>query len=540
MDVYRPEVRSPARIALVAVPAAFLALFFLWPLASILATSLVVDGSLDLEAFGDVVTDGDLLQVGWFTLWQAAASTALTLALGLPAAWVFARFEFRGRALLRALTTIPFVLPTVVVAAAFIALVGEHGALGLELTGTVWVVLVAHVFYNLAVVIRAVGGLWSHLDPRLEEAARSLGANPVRTFIHVTLPLLRPALTAAAAIVFLFSFTSFGVILLLAGPQITTLEVEIYRHTALLLNLPVAAVLALLQLGGVALILRVYARYQGSVQQSLRPAAETARRPRSMRERAAVWSVVGTTLVFLIGPLLLLVERSLRVPGGRGLDPYRALGDADAFVDAPEAIINSLRFAGVATGIAVLIGLAAATVIARRLTRLSSWFDTLLMLPLGTSAVTLGFGFVVALDHPVDLRTSWVLVPIAHALVAIPFVVRLSVPVLRSVKSHLREAAAVLGASPARVWREIDLPIVTRAAAVGAAFAFAISLGEFGATVFVARPGSTTVPLAIFRLLGRPGSTPVAEAMALGVVLMGLTAGAVLIVERLRAPGSQF
>ncbi len=158
------------------------------------------------------------------------------------------------------------------------------------------------------------------------------------------------------------------------------------------------------------------------------------------------------------------------------------------------------------------------------------------MLPLGTSAVTLGFGFLVALDAPVDLRTWRGLIPVAHALVAIPFVVRTAVPVMRRVRQRLREAAATLGASPAQTWREIDLPLIARALAVGAGFAFAVSLGEFGATTFIARPDAPTLPVAIFRLLGQPGGIPFARAMALSVILMILTTAAVLAIERLRPP----
>ena len=162
------------------------------------------------------------------------------------------------------------------------------------------------------------------------------------------------------------------------------------------------------------------------------------------------------------------------------------------------------------------------------------WFDLLLMLPLGTSAVTIGFGFLLALDRPIDLRGTAALVPLAHALVAIPFVVRATLPLLRSIKRELREAAAVLGASPSRVWREIDLPIVARALAVGAGFAAVVSLGEFGATSFVVRPASTTVPALIFRYLGRPGSSSFATAMALAVVLAVMTAIIVLVIDRVR------
>ncbi len=494
-------------------------------------------------AFGEVLTDGDLLGVAWFTLWQAALSTVLTVAIALPGAYVFARFDFPGKRLLRAAATIPFVLPTVVVGTAFLALIGPGGALGIRLDGTVWAILAAHVFFNYAVVLRTVGGLWSHLDPRLEEAARSLGASRWRTFVEVTLPLLRPAIAAASSIVFLFTFTSFGIVLILGGGRLATLEVEIYRQTSTLFDLPVAAVLAILQLIGVTAVLLAYSRYQErrAVEQSLRPAAETARRPATTGERVLVGGVLTSMAAVLGMPLLVLVRRSLWTPEGWGLDFYRALGEqgrtAAQFVDAGEAVANSLTFAAGATLIALVVGLAAAAVVAAGRGRSSRWFDALLMLPLGTSAVTIGFGFVVALDSPVDLRASAWLIPLAHSLVAIPFVVRSVVPVMRSVRTRLREAAAVLGASPRRVWREIDLPIVARAAAVGAGFSAAVSLGEFGATAFVARPDTPTMPIAIFRYLGRPGEVNFGRAMAMSVLLMAVTAAVVALIERFRAPG---
>jgi len=535
--------RRLGRGALVALPLGFLAAFFVWPLASILWTGLAPRGVPDPAAFGRAVADRHLLGIAWFTMWQAAVSTVLTLLVALPGAYVFARYEFPGRRLLRAAATIPFVLPTMVVGTAFLALIGPGGALGVRLDRTVWAILAAHVFFNYAVVLRTVGGMWAHLDPRLEEAARSLGAGRWRTFTQVTLPLLRPAVAAAASLVFLFTFTSFGVVLVLGGPGLSTLEVEIYRQTAILFDLPVAAVLAVIQLVGVTGILLAYSRYQErrAVEQSLRSAAETARSPATAREWALVGGVLASMALLLGGPLAVLVQRSFSTSTGWGFDYYRALGEAGRtaaqFVPAGEAVRNSLGFAAVATLIALVVGLAAAVVIASGKGGASRWFDALLMLPLGTSAVTIGFGFIVALDAPIDLRASPWLVPIAHALVAMPFVVRSVVPVLRSVRTRLREAAAVLGASPRRAWREIDLPIVSRAATAGAGFAAAISLGEFGATAFVARPDTPTMPVAIFRYLGRPGEINFGRAMAMSVILMVVTAAAVALVERFRPPG---
>jgi thiamine transport system permease protein len=161
--------------------------------------------------------------------------------------------------------------------------------------------------------------------------------------------------------------------------------------------------------------------------------------------------------------------------------------------------------------------------------------DTLLMLPLGTSAVTVGFGFLVALDRwPLDLRAKTILVPLAQAVVAIPFVIRAVVPALRSIDPRLRDAAAVLGAPPRRVWREVDLPIALRAFTVGFGFAAAVSLGEFGATLFVARPDSPTIPIAISRFLARPGALNVGQAMAMSTILMLVTGAVVLAIEQVR------
>ena len=525
-----------------ALPLAFLLAFFFWPVGSIVATGLFPGGRFDPDPFRRAL-EGGLPGVAWFTLWQAAASTALTLIVSLPGAYVFARYDFPGKRTLRALFAVPFVLPTVVVGTAFLALVGPGGLLGVRLDGTIWAILAAHVFFNCAVVLRTVGGLWAHLDPRLEEAARLLGASRWRAFTTVTLPLLRPALAAAASLVFLFTFTSFGTVLLLGGPGLATLEVEIYRHTTALFDLPLAAVLALVQMVGVTAVLLAYSRYQErrAVEQNLRPAAEVARRPRTAGERALVTGTLAGTSLLLLGPPAVLVARSLDTGSGWGLGYYRALGQPGRagarLVDPLGAVGNSVKFAVLATAVALAVGLLAAAVIAYRRGRASRWFDTLLMLPLGTSAVTIGFGFLVALDSPIDLRASWVLIPVAHALVAVPFVVRAVVPVMRAVRTRLREAAAVLGAPPRRVWREVDLPLVARAAAAGAGFAFAVSLGEFGATAFVARPDTLTLPLAIFRFLGQPGTLNFGRAMAMSVILMVVTAAAVALIDRLRPAG---
>ncbi|EDY44301.2 ABC transporter permease [Streptomyces sp. SPB074] len=551
----RPEARRRGVVLLlVAGPALFFALFFGYPVAAIMGRGLHTSTGWQLDAVADVLGRRDIRDVLWFTTWQALASTALTLLLALPGAYVFARFAFPGKGVLRAVVTVPFVLPTVVVGSAFLAVLGRGGLLdalwGVRLDTTVWAILAAHVFFNYSVVVRTVGGLWAQLDPRQEDAARTLGASRWGAWRTITLPALVPAVASAGLMVFLFTFTSFGIVQILGGPAHATLEVEIYRQTAQLLDLPTAAVLTLVQLGAVVAVLALHAWAVRRGESTLRlvDPSRTARRPRGAAQWALLGGVLGVIMVLLVLPLAVLFVRAFDTPEGFGLTYFRALGSADGgtFLVAPIAAVgNSLRYAAVATLIALLVGGLAAVALSRErrgrdgrpggTSGLLRGFDALLMLPLGVSAVTVGFGFLIALDEPpLDLRASWMLVPLAQALVGAPFVVRTMLPVLRAIDQRLRDAASVLGATPRQVWWEVDLPLVRRSVLVAAGFAFAVSLGEFGATVFLARPDNPTLPVAVARLLGRPGDLNYGQAMALSTVLMLVCVVSLLVLERLR------
>ena len=522
---------------LAAGPLVFLAVLFVHPLALVLARGLGVDGS-PLAPIRDVLLDPYLRGVARFTLVQAIASTLLTLAVGLPITAALSRIEFRGRRMLEAATLVPFVLPTVVVGTAFVALLGRLAPV-VDLRRTTAAILLAHVFFNVSVVVRTVGGLWRHLDAAPVHAARTLGASAARAFLEVTLPRLRPAIGAASAVVFLFTFTSFGVVLILGGAGRSTLEVEIHRATAQLLDLRTAAALSVLQLLAVVATLGVYDRTRR--RHAARPLARAASALRPIagaRDRAAVTGAVGMLALVQGVPLLALLERSLRVGDGWGLDHFRSLGsptrEAVMSVAPAVAVRNSLAFAAVATVIAMLVGTTAALAAVQG-GRTGRLMDGALMLPLGTSAVTLGLGLLLAFrSGPLAGRGAIMLVPLAQALVAIPFVVRTMLPVLRGIDERLREAAATLGATPRRVWREIDLPIVSRAGLVAAGFSFAVTVGEFGATIFVARASNPTVPVAIHRALGLPGAINLGRAMALSVLLAVITGVVVMLIDRVR------
>jgi len=556
MDRNRPTLRwtQVAWHGLRLVPVIFLALFFIYPLASIFLVSLAPEGQLDLSGFSRLVTSDYYRETLWFTVWQAGLSTLLTMAFALPSAYVFARYRFPGKSLFLSLATLPFVLPTVVVAAAFTALIGPRGLLNsalmsaftletppIQLDRSLTIILIVHVFYNYAVALRIITGFWANQNPRIEEAARVLGAHGWRLWWEIRLPILRPAIMAAALLVFVFTFTSFGVVLILGGPRFATLEVEIYRQAVNLFNLPVAAALSLVQISFMFVVMLVYTRLQRRIAGDVVSIKRATRTPRTRLEA----SLVFTNLIFMVSllfvPLLALVIRSFTT-GTTAFEYYQLLTvnsrNSVLFVPPIQAIGNSLIFALLTTFLAAALGMLAAYLLSGRHSRLSRWLDPLFMLPLATSAVTLGFGYIIALDEPpLNLRTSPLLIPVAHTLVAMPFVVRSILPALRAIPPSLQEAARVLGASPRRVWWLVDLLLISRAVVVGATFAFTVSMGEFGASLFVARPDTPTIPIVIFRLLGQPGGTNYGQALAMSVVLMLVSAIGFVLIERLRTAG---
>jgi thiamine transport system permease protein len=530
---------------LAAVPVAVVAVFFVLPVGAMLHRGVWPDGSFDPGAVLDVLRRPRTGRVLWFTVWTSTVATTLAVLLGLPAAYVLHRLRFPGRALVRTALLVPFVLPTVVVGLAVRELISSSGPLGLlDLDGTPAAILIGLVFFNVAVVIRTVGVAWEGLDRRPGEAAAALGATPLQVFRTVTLPALRPAIVSAASVVFLFCATAFGVVLVLGGVRYSSVETEIYLLTADLLDLPAAAALSLVQMLAVVVLLVVVGRLRAVPDPTVRRVAAAPARPRP-RDLPAL-AVTALTLGLVALPVLALVLGSVRRDGDWTFAHYRALsGSADGLlqVSVTHALAASLRIAVDATWMSLSLGLVVAFVVTRKVRsaagrRARTVLDGFFMLPLGVSAVTLGFGFLIALDQPpLDLRASPLLVPIAQALVALPLVVRTLVPVLAGIDDRQRQAAASLGAGPLRTLLTVDLAVVWRPLLAAAGFAFAVSLGEFGATSFIVRPAEPTLPVVIYRLLGHPGALNYGTAMAASVVLAAVTAGVILVVERLRVPG---
>jgi thiamine transport system permease protein len=583
----------------------FLGIFFFLPLARIL--TLGFDSGFILNPGGSFYPR--LVSVLGFTFYQAFASTIFTLAFGLPLAFLFARYDFPLKPLLRTLTAIPFMLPTVVVAAGFSALLGPRGWLNLLLTeaglptltfiGTFGAILTAHVFYNTTIIIRLVGDAWASLDSRLSDSAQALGANPWQTLWKVTLPLLRPSILAASLLVFLFDFTSYGVILLLGGVKFATLEVEIYIQTVSFLNLPAAAILSVVQLLCTLGLSVLYSRYVTRVTTQVKPTSLPAarRKPKTLTQRTIILVLSIICFTFFAAPLASLPLRSLTnlsapspersapplgaqskdSPSNNDsritelpitnyqspisnlftLDYYRELfvnrRGSIFYVPPFQAALNSLSYATLTVLLSLALGFPAATALVRA-GKLARWIDPLIMLPLGASAVTLGLGFIVTFNQSFqlfnfstlqldsgqafNLLTSPYLIPLAHTTIALPFVIRNLQSALATIPERTREAARVLGADSFQVWLNVDFPIVRRAALSAGALAFTVSLGEFGAASLLARPEYPTLPTAIYRFLSQPGAVNYGQAMAMATLLMLLTGLGIFAIERLRPKGS--
>ena len=508
-----------------AVPAAFLVVFLAYPLIVLVVTVTQTSDDTVLDRLASPV----IWEVTALATVQALVSTVLALAVGLPLANVTSRYRYRGRAFAQAVVTVPFVLPTVVVALAF------RSVLGVGVSQGFWIVVLAHAYVNLAVVTRIVGAQWAQHSGDHELVARTLGASRLRAFVDVTLPSLRSAIAASAAVVFVFSFTSLGIVLLLGDASTRTLESQVLRQTSVLLDFPGAAATALVQLVVVTCVLLLgAAAARRTPERRSRPVALRPL-PSSAVGRAAVLITAGVGIGIVLVPVLALVVASVRGSGGWTLAWWTSLGAVDAgttrLSPPAAAITTSLTLAAVTAVVAAVVGgLAALTVLVPGRSRIVA---LVAVVPLGVSAATLGLGMLPAYGRPpLDLRASGLLIPIAHSLVAIPLVVAVVAPGVRSTDPRLASVAATLGATPSRAFWTTYGPVLRIVMVASAALAGAVSLGEFGAAAFLGRATDPTVPVQIVRLLSRPGEQSLGVAAALAVILVVVTLAVVLLVDR--------
>jgi len=489
---------------LLIAPVVFLSVFFVLPVTNTLLCFFRI------SEFNNVLGNQSLRGVAWFSLWQAVVSTLATLAIGLPATWALSRFTFPGSRLARGILTAPFVLPAVVVAAGVLAITDSRGVIP---------ILWAHVVFNVSVVLRIVGPRWAMVNLRLEHVAASLGARPTRTFTHVVLPQISDAVISAATLVFVYCFTSFGVIAILGGVSRRTLETEIFTQAVRLGNTTTATALAVLQVIIIGTVLFFTRRSSRPNPTSLHVSAPQPLRTKP-RHRITPLLISTTAVVIVASPLLATIYRSLVVNNQFSLSAWRTIfsGSLPALSVSPQSvIITSLVFAITAACMCVPLALLVATTSAPR---------ALFSLPLAISAATLGIGLIITFNRsPISWRSERWFIPVIHAVIALPLVIRALEPAVKAIPASLRNASATLGAPPFTTWRRVELPLLKTALLRATGLSMAVSLGEFGATSFLSRSGSTTLPIAIAQLLGRPGAATQQAGFALAALMVLVTIG---------------
>ena len=505
-----------------AAPVVFIGVLFYWPLATILGKGFSRNWVHD-------ILDAHTLDVLWFTVWQAAVSTIICLILGVPGAYVLYRRKFKGQKIVRALITVPFMLPTVVVATAFSSFHKWNT------TSAIWII-VAHVFINYSLAVRTIGGQWSDLDQSTEEAAELSGAGRFRTFVSIVLPQLRGSVIAATATIFLYCATSYGIILMVGGGLIHSLETDIANAAIGMLDLPRTSALALIQTLLSVLAFTVSIR-RGHHDIEFDGAGDGVKRLRlDKRDLPATVTTLVIVIGLLVAPMISIFWRAF--DSTKGAFYFFTLFDSHGYrevlnVSIVQATENSLRNMLVSACISVTIGVLLAWLMGRgKGNRLSNLFDLLLLMPLGISTVVLGLGYLVTFSTPwFPLRESWLAVPLIQSVMAVPLVMRIVRPSIVGINMAQLESAATEGASRWQIWRMIEVPLIRKSLVTAAAFACLVSIGEFGAASLLAFGDQATLPTILYSLISRPGGDNYGMAMAVSALLMLFTFAVVLAVS---------
>lgn len=536
---------SPRRLALVALPSFFLFLFVLLPLLMVLYSGLTTDGKLSFEAFYQVFSSKYYREVMLFTFVQAFASVLITLALGLPGAFILSNYEFRWKGQIMALSTIPFVLPSVLVVLGFVIFFGNSGVLNdllRDITGGGGVpirilyswkaIILAHAFYNIPLVFRYVSSIWGHIDEGLLEAARNMGASRLRVFKDIELPFLSQAILSSSLLIFIYCFTSFAIVLALGGPRYATMEVTIYTVTNFYGSFEVAAALSLLQIVFLLGIVFAYMKVDVKrIEGRLRQLRSLSSMSSTHKALTAVYSLVVSVL--LLGPMASIVHASVKAGGlsDYTLDWFREVLDVGgrSFIGATplESIANSLIIATLAMMISVIFGIVLSYGHSS-VSGLRKLLGAMVMIPLCVSTITLALGYLIV-GNAFSIDILLMAIVLIHAVISFPFSFRAVSNSVSKVDRALVEAAQNMGASRMRAFLSIELPLIKGGIMAAAVFSFAISLGELAAAYMLYGGRYTTIPIYIYRYIGGYRFGPAA---ALGVILMAVSAISFLLIER--------
>ena len=534
-------------------PIAGFALFFilfLIPVCITLSQAFVEDGQFSIDLIVETFSNPYYLRIMAFTLVQALISTLASLLIGLPGAYIMTTYKFPGKKLLKALYSVPFVLPSILVVLGFVIFYGNSGFLNkalmalfkleeppLHILYSFTAVILAHAFYNFPVVISIVSEYWQKLDSSCERAAHTLGSGRVKIFRTITLPRLKPAIFSAMSLVFLFCFTSFAIILVLGGgPALTTTEVEIYRLARISMDTQKACALSLFSMFVAIIVMALYSVAQNKQNKNeviKQSQIKIQRKPATFLQHFGIILYLLFSLLFILCPILSIIARSFLGSATRAgeyswtLSAYKklfALGSSNL-----KAILNSVVIALASSILACGAALRICTHIVKS-KKSGVFVDIVLMLPMVISSVIVGLSYFIISKY-FKFIPSLVLVILAHTIITMPFIIRTVLPVYRKIPESLVNASRTMGYSARATFLHIEKPLLRPALLTGIVFSFVLSMGELNATLLLGTSSYQTLPVQIYRLIS---SYNYQGACAMGCILIVVCFIVFLISEALK------
>ena len=523
------------------VPFLLLALFFYVPVITVFITGFSREG---LKA---VLADSYCRSICLFSLKQGALSTLLSAAIGFPGAYILARYTFQGKGFLKALITVPYVLPPIAAVLGIVLLIGNNGIINralmalsgakqppLHLLYSLKAILIAHTFYNIPLFIRFVYPVWEKIPASMYEAGKSLGAGRWRLFRTVTCPWLLCAFIAACALIFVLCFMSFSIVLVLGGgPQYSTMEVEIYKLARTTSQITKACALGALESLITLLFISVYTaagHQRSSYPVPVGKHGTVPQKKLSLNNLAAFLYIIFLIL-YVAMPMVTIALNSFTGKSGWGKAGGLTLNWYKAFTQPVmyNPVLNTLFIAVFTVICAIVLSLIISAVISRW-PKGSFLIQIFFFASLGISSILLSLGFMLTISN-LGFRPNGKLLLIAvHTAAVLPFTIKAISLFYSRINRRCIECAQSLGAKPLRILWTVKLPMIKNGILTAGIFAFAVSAGEVNGALMLAPEGFTTMPVAIYRLIG---AYRFYQACAMGTVLLLICIAAFYAIDRL-------
>src|SRR6266571_5373752 len=535
----------------VAVIWLFLALFLVYPLTRIFYDAVTDEaGRLTVSNFAAFFTDAFYLRALWKSLVLGVATVAASSVIGIAVAFLLVRYDFRGRGFFSYLTMIPIISPPLVGTLGFTFILGRAGSINVLLQdvfdllrpinflyGLHGVVLVETLHLFPMITLNVVDAL-GKIDPSLEEAAESVGASGWTKLRTITLPLTTPGYVAGALLVFIWTFSDFATPLVLGVHDLLAAQaylniVQFVDRRIFRMGIVISVLMVLLAV----VFLVVARRYVAIKDYSSLSYSRIARRRLSAAGQVGVVTFLSVVMLVSFIPYLGVALAS--VGKGWSMTPipvrYTWLYFERVIVETPKYVVNSLLYSTLAVVLCIVVGVPIAWILARTRLPGRDTLDGLNTLILAIPGTAIGIAYIRAFHYPLPwldrgLTSLWIILPLVLAVRRLPYTVRGSYASLLLVHRSMEEAAASVGATGVRSFRDVTLPLIWRGVLVGSLFSFMTSLQEASAVIFLSLGGWETIPVGIFAFYIAGSAN---EAAALGVILIAVATVSVLAINRI-------